>query len=122
MTCYIKLIKKQLFISFIRNRVDIWYMEYKKTGASPDQDSIIYWRKAERGWYIVIMPESIRIDDNHGYCHIHIGKKKNYHPIKDDTFEAIYLVLVEHIARNKGINRPELRKELHFSKINGEYK
>jgi hypothetical protein len=95
-------------------------MEYKKTGAAPDPNSILYWRKAERGWSIVIMPGSIRIDDNHGYCHIHIGNKKNYQPIKDDSFEAIYQILVQHLERNKGIDLAELRKELHFQKIIGE--
>ncbi|PKL66258.1 MAG: hypothetical protein CVV28_11710 [Methanobacteriales archaeon HGW-Methanobacteriales-1] len=75
-------------------------------------DNQIYWTKGERGWSMVIMPESIRIDNFHGYCHIHLHEKKNYHTIKDDTFDNIYNLLVEHLERNKGIDVSELEKEL----------
>lgn len=64
---------------------------------------------------MVIMPESIRIDDNHGYCHIHLEYKKNYYPIKDDSFQAIYQGILNHIQDNKGINLDKLQKDLDFS-------
>ncbi len=75
-------------------------------------DNQIYWIKGKRGWSMVIMPESIRIDNFHGYCHIHIHEKKNYHTIKDESFDNIYHLVVEHLERNNGINVLELEKEL----------
>lgn len=76
------------------------------------QERTIYWRRSKKGWSMVIMPESIRIDNNHGYCHIHIEYKKNYQKIKDNSLDAIYAIIMDHININNGINLDELEKEL----------
>jgi hypothetical protein len=77
---------------------------------SPDQ--VISWRRSKKGWSMVIMPDSIRIDNNHGYCHIHTEYKKNYQKIKENSLESIYLMIIDHIEINNGINLDELKKEL----------
>jgi hypothetical protein len=87
-------------------------MENENSSPIVRHDQTISWRQSKKGWSLIIMPDSIRIDDNHGYCHIHIGTKKNYHIIKDDTFDAIYSLIMDHIELNKGINMDELKKEL----------
>lgn len=76
------------------------------------QNNQIYWRKSKRGWSIIVMPDSIRIDNNHGYCHIHLKYKKNYQTIKDDSFGGIYQLIIGHIEENNGINLDDLKKEL----------
>lgn len=76
------------------------------------QNNRIYWTNGKRGWSMVIMPESIKIDNFHGYCHIHIHEKKNYHTIKNDNFANIYQLVLTHLDRNKGINVEELEEEL----------
>lgn len=76
------------------------------------QNNLIYWRRSKKGWSLIVMPESIRIDNNHGYCHIHLKYKKNYHKIKDDSFEGIYQLIIDHIESNNGINLDDLKKEL----------
>ncbi len=45
-------------------------------------DRSIYRKRSKRGWSIVIMPEGIRLDNFHGYPHIHQNK--------DDAEEIIY--------------------------------
>jgi len=76
------------------------------------QNNLIYWRKSKKGWSLIVMPESIRIDNNHGYCHIHMNYKKNYQKIKDDSFNGIYQLIIGHIEKNNGINLDNLKKEL----------
>lgn len=77
-------------------------------------EKTIHWRRNKTGWALVIMPDSIRIDDNHGYCHIHLKCKQDYHTIQDDSFEAIYQKIVNHIVENNEINMDKLKKELKF--------
>ncbi len=76
------------------------------------QNNQIYWRQSKKGWSLIVMPESIRIDNNHGYCHIHLKYKKNYQKIKDDSFDGIYQLIIGHIEENNGINLDNLKKEL----------
>jgi hypothetical protein len=76
------------------------------------QNNQIYWRQSKKGWSIIVMPESIRIDNNHGYCHIHIEYKKNYQTINDNSFNDIYQLIIGHIEKNNGINMDDLKKEL----------
>ncbi len=87
-------------------------MKNKNPLPSVTQDRTISWRRSKKGWSMVIMPDSIRIDNNHGYCHIHIEYKKNHQNIKDNSLEAIYAMIMDHIEINKGINLDELKKEL----------
>jgi len=76
------------------------------------QNNQIYWRQSKKGWSLIVMPESIRIDNNHGYCHIHLKYKKNYQTIKDNSFDGIYQLIIGHIEENNGINLDDLKKEL----------
>jgi hypothetical protein len=87
-------------------------MKNKNSSPLVSQDKIISWRRNKKGWSMIIMPDSIRIDNNHGYCHIHIEYKKNYQRIKDNSLEAIYSLIINHIEINNGINLDELKKEL----------
>ncbi len=92
--------------------MDILNMKYEKSSSNVLKDQTIYWRKSKKAWSILLMPESIRIDNNHGYCHIHIEYKKNYQKIKDDSFDDIYQLIIGHIEKNNGINLDDLKKEL----------
>lgn len=76
------------------------------------QNNQIHWRKSKKAWSILLMPESIRIDNNHGYCHIHLKYKKNYQTIKNNSFIGIYQLIIGHIEKNNGINLDDLKKEL----------
>jgi hypothetical protein len=38
--------------------------------------------------------------------------KGEHEPIKYDDFESVYNIIIDHIERNKGINKKELRLEL----------
>ena len=40
-------------------------------------DRDVYKRKSKRGWAIVIMPDNIRIDNYHGFTHIHFSLMEN---------------------------------------------
>lgn len=75
-------------------------------------DKIIYWRKSRRGWAIVIMPDNVRTDNFHGFPHIHMEFKGKHEPIKYNNFDTVYSLIIDHIERNKGINKKELRLEL----------
>ena len=74
-------------------------------------DKDIHIRKSQRGWAITIFPDGIRIDNFHGFMHIHleIGGKK--YPIQEDKKE-IKEIVVNHINKNKRIIKKELREEL----------
>ena len=92
--------------------MDILNMKYEKSSSKVLKEQAIYWRQSKKGWSIMLMPESIRIDNNHGYCHIHLKYKKNYQKIKDDSFDDIYQLIIGHIEKNNGINLDDLKKEL----------
>ncbi|MDP3624485.1 MAG: hypothetical protein Q8R66_11260 [Methanobacteriaceae archaeon] len=87
-------------------------MKNKNSNPLVPQDRTISWRRSKKGWSMIIMPDSIRIDNNHGYCHIHLEYKKNYQNIKENSLEAIYSMITDHIEINNGINLDELKKEL----------
>lgn len=75
-------------------------------------DRDVYKRKSKRGWAIVIMPDNIRIDNYHGFTHIHFSLNGKHEKIKYDDFDEIYRIIKMHILLNKGINKKLLRKEL----------
>ncbi|MCK9152288.1 hypothetical protein [Methanobacterium alcaliphilum] len=77
-------------------------------------EKTIYWRRNKKYWAILLMPDNIRIDNNHGYCHIHLKNKKNHHPLKNDSFESIYQIISDHIQENNQIDMDKLKKELDY--------
>jgi hypothetical protein len=87
-------------------------MKSHDSGQLQLHDKIIYHRKSKRGWAIVIMPDNIRIDNFHGFSHIHLEFKGKHEPIKYDSFETVLNIIIDHIEINKGLNKKKLRLEL----------
>ncbi len=87
-------------------------MKNENSNQITHHDKIIYWRRSKRGWAIIIMPDNVRTDNFHGFSHIHMQVKGEHEPIKYDDFETVYNIILDHIERNKGINKKELRLEL----------
>lgn len=76
-------------------------------------EKIIYYDKSKRGWAIVVMPDSIRIDNFYLPTHLHVKIYGIHIPIKYKEMDEVGLILKRHIARNNGkINLKELKKEL----------
>lgn len=75
-------------------------------------DKIIYHRRSKIGWAIVIMPDNVRIDNFHGFTHLHLEGKGCHEPIKHDPFDTVLNIVVDHIERNRGLHKKELRLEL----------
>jgi hypothetical protein len=74
-------------------------------------DRTIYRKYSQRGWSIVIMPDGIRLDNFHGYPHIHWNKDHVEEIIYDD-YETVLNIIRGHFTRGKDINLSNLRKEL----------
>lgn len=76
------------------------------------QDKTIYRIVSKRGWTIVIMPDNIRLDNFHGFPHIHMEGVENHLPITYNDFKTVDNLIMDHIDRNTGINKKELLMEL----------
>jgi hypothetical protein len=87
-------------------------MKDHNSGQLQLHDKTIYHRKSKRGWTIVIMPDNVRIDNFHGFSHMHMEIQGKHEPIKYDSFETVINVVIDHIGRNKGLNKKKLRLEL----------
>lgn len=74
-------------------------------------DRTIYRKRSKRGWSIVIMPDGIRLDNFHGYPHVHWNNDDVEEIIYDD-YEMVLEIIRGYIARGKDINLTDLRKEL----------
>ena len=76
-------------------------------------EKTIYYDASKRGWAIVIMPDSIRIDNFHLPTHFHVEVYGIHIPVKYKEMDEVGLILRYHIAKNDGkINLKELKKEL----------
>jgi len=76
-------------------------------------EKTIYYDSSKRGWAIVIMPDSIRIDNFYYPAHLHVKVYGIHIPVKYKEMDEVGLILKCHIARNNGkINLKELKKEL----------
>ena len=76
-------------------------------------DKIMYYDISQRGWAIVVMPNSIRIDDFYLPTHLHVEVYGIHIPVKYKDMDEVELILKCHIAKNNGkINLNELKKEL----------
>ncbi|MBI5460461.1 hypothetical protein [Methanobacterium sp.] len=76
------------------------------------KDHFVYRRKSKRGWSIVIMLDNIRIDNFHGFPHIHIQKKAGYEEIGIDDPDLVYFIVMDHLERENGLNIEKLKEEL----------
>ncbi|MGL4669841.1 MAG: hypothetical protein ACRCVG_04515 [Methanobacteriaceae archaeon] len=72
----------------------------------------IYERKSRKGWAIIIMPIGIRIDNFHGFPHIHFSQNGKKHNINTNNFNKVYKVVFTHILTNTKISKEKLREEL----------
>jgi len=83
-----------------------------------ERDKIVYMDKhihiarSKRGWGITILPDGIRLDNFHGFSHIHLTLDGDHHHIKYDNADEIIVFLLNHIDKNKGIDIEKLKKEL----------
>ncbi|MDR2623170.1 MAG: hypothetical protein LBC39_01165 [Methanobrevibacter sp.] len=75
-------------------------------------DYLIYDNKTPRMWAIVIMPIEIRVDNAHGFVHIHFSHRGIHHKINKTDFDEIYEIIVRHIEINKIIDKKKLWEEL----------
>ena len=73
---------------------------------------MIYENITPKMWAIVIMPIEIRIDNAHGYVHIHFSLKGLKHKINKTSFDEIYEIIEEHIEKNRVIDKRKLWEEL----------
>lgn len=69
---------------------------------------LIHYRKAPRGWAIVVMPEQFKVDNYYHGVHVHPDRK--IIPIKDP--ETILLIIQTHIEREGKLIEAKIRKEL----------
>ncbi|MCL2116586.1 MAG: hypothetical protein FWH29_10255 [Methanobrevibacter sp.] len=76
------------------------------------RDYIIYDNTTPKMWAIIVMPIEIRIDNAHGYVHIHFSLKGRKHKINKTNFHEIYGIIEKHIEKNELINKKKLWKEL----------
>lgn len=72
----------------------------------------IYYRETQRGWAIAIMPNNIRIDNFHGFPHMHYTLKGKHQPIKTKTLSESLNIVLNYLSQNDEINIEDLKKEL----------
>ena len=73
------------------------------------QDKFIYSNITPKGWSIVIMPDKILIDNfHHGFPHIHPDRRE----IKIKDLEDAFIIVLNHIESNNGVQYNKLREEL----------
>jgi len=70
----------------------------------------IIWSEKGNLWAIIILPDSIKIDNWHGSPHIHISDKKKRISINDPY--KVFSKIVVHINRESGIILSKLLGEL----------
>jgi len=75
----------------------------------------IYKVETTTGWSVVIMPDSILIDNyHHGYTHIHFNPNEHdlKEKIKNHDQITVYNIVCAHIHENEGLKLKKLIKEL----------
>ncbi|MGL6298512.1 MAG: hypothetical protein ACRC1M_05025 [Methanobacteriaceae archaeon] len=72
----------------------------------------IYHKNSKRGWAITIMPINFRIDNFHGFPHIHFSLKGEHNPIRVNNFNEALIIVINHISNNDEINKKKLMEEL----------
>jgi hypothetical protein len=77
-------------------------------------DYFVYRRITRRGWAISIMPHKIRIDNFHGYPHIHFKLHGIKHQIKVNNIDEAYKIVHNHINDFRKVNNRILFRELNY--------
>jgi hypothetical protein len=75
-----------------------------------DTDIILY--NSKRGWAIVIMPNNIRIDNHHGFEHLHFSLKGKKHEITEKNMDTLINIIITNVEKNKELNLNELKEDL----------
>ena len=97
---------------YVRKYKYCFTMKVDESKSTRIGDYDVYERESIRGWAITIIPIGIRIDNFHGFPHIHFTLKGEKHKINVEEFEkALYIVFL-HISKNKKINPEKLFEEL----------
>jgi hypothetical protein len=68
----------------------------------------VHYRKAPRGWAIIVMPNQFKVDNYYHDVHVHPDRKVL--PIKDP--DIIFNIICLHLEREKLLIESKLRKEL----------
>lgn len=59
------------------------------------------------------MPNSVRVDNYHGFPHIHFSLKGKHQPIKKEiTIDEAFKIITDPITNNIKINKEKLKEEL----------
>ena len=69
---------------------------------------IVHYRRAPRGWAIVVMPNQFKVDNYYHDVHVHPDRKVL--PIKDP--DVIFNIICLHIHRENRLIESKLRTEL----------
>jgi len=76
----------------------------------------VYLRETIRGWAIIIIPDKIRVDNFHGFPHIHLTFDGEKIAIKYDDMNEIVMIIRNHLQKNKNLIKKELLEELLWLK------
>jgi hypothetical protein len=76
------------------------------------KDYKIYYRETVRGWAVAIMPNKIRIDNFHGFPHIHYSLKGKHQPIKTGTLTEALKIVLNYLSENDELVVEDLKNEL----------
>lgn len=77
-------------------------------------DYVLYRRLTQKGWGISILPSKVRIDNFHGYPHIHFKLHGIKHNIKVNDMDEAYRIVHNHIMDFKKVNKRILFRELNY--------
>ncbi|WP_066971137.1 hypothetical protein [Methanobrevibacter filiformis] len=58
------------------------------------------------------MPDNFRIDNFHGFPHVHFSAHGKHHEIKNTDFETIYSTVQIHLNTNESLKKEELWRAL----------
>ncbi len=87
-------------------------MKNRTTSKTLIENKEVYRDKSARGWAIIIMPDEIRIDNYHGFPHIHLSLNGEKIQINYNDREDVFIIIKNHILKNKDIIKKELLGEL----------
>lgn len=71
-------------------------------------DCRVHYRRAPRGWAIIVMPDKFKVDNYYHGVHVHPDRKVI--PIKDP--DIIFNIICNRIHREGGLIESKLRREL----------
>jgi len=58
------------------------------------------------------MPDNVRIDNHHGFVHIHFTLKGKKNEIKEKDMDTLIDIIVMNITKNKELNLKELKEDI----------